>query len=95
MNVDIQAILPSVVVVLVGWLLSRSIKAVDSKLAELGGKVDSLAARDGEHEKSLITLTMRITQLEATATKWDVWRDDIARFLQRLDFKERPKRKPE
>lgn len=61
----VPGLVVSVLISILGWLLLRAIGGVDKKLAELGVKVDGLAAKDSQHSESLVELRVRLSHVES------------------------------
>lgn len=70
------SVLISLVVAVVGYLVKRAIDANDKEQAELktavvvgmeklAGKVDGLAAQDGQHAVSIVELKVRLAHVES------------------------------
>ncbi|MGH9811517.1 MAG: hypothetical protein ACRD4T_00125 [Candidatus Acidiferrales bacterium] len=66
----------------VGWLLSRSINRIDTKL-------DILHHTDKTQGEELVELRVRLAHAEAEVAAWRQWREDIGGFLAGLGFKKR------
>lgn len=77
------------VVAVLGFLLKRSIDGVDKGLSRLDGKVDVLAGKDSEHDKSLAKLDAQVERLRDEMTEVRLWRNDVGGFFAALGFKKR------
>jgi len=63
-QIDLISVLPSILVALVGWLVSRSVKEVDRKLEKYGTKTE-------DHGDRLIALETYVTGYPPTRRKTD------------------------
>lgn len=76
-------------VVVVGWLLRRSIEQLDKSIQKFEGKLESLSSKDAQQDKEILRLDLRLGNLEGEAGRAHVWREDMTGFLQHLGFKKR------
>lgn len=89
------ALMP-VVLMVMGWLVKRSIDVMDrsldslhKKLDSLGLKVDALKMKDAEHDASITELRVRVGHVEGEVASIRLWKEDMGGFLQNLGFRKR------
>ena len=69
--VAVPALVVSLVVALVGFLLNRSIAAVDLALAKVSAKVDGLGEKGGLLSEGQVALKVRVDVLERSHDRLD------------------------
>jgi hypothetical protein len=60
LQLELSQAVVSGVVALVGWLLKRAIHGLDEKLDSVQRKLDSLNDSDGQHERRLVAIELRL-----------------------------------
>lgn len=82
-------LLATIVVGLIGWLLNRSVRAVDDSIHTLNGKIDTLAATDAQQGKELVSQDVRLRHVEVELGALRSKYEDLAGFLQGSGFRKR------
>lgn len=85
----IASVVVGLVVALVGFLLRRAISGVDSSVAGLTGKVDTLAQQSTELMVGLAELRVRVAHLERENEGQSRHIEDLSGFLSTRGFRKR------